>query len=240
VKLAVLGASGRMGRQVLELAAADPAIEVVAALDAGDDLAAGLAAAEVYVDFSAPAATRAAAKLAHPGLAAVIGTTGLGDADRAALDALAARAPVLVSANFALGVNLLFALAESAARALPGWDAEIVEVHHKHKRDAPSGTALALGDAVARGRGVRLADVARTARSGDVGPRPAGQIGLSAVRGGDVVGEHALTLYGPDERIELGHVASSRAIFAAGALRAASFVAGKPAGHYAMRDVLGL
>jgi 4-hydroxy-tetrahydrodipicolinate reductase len=255
LRLAVVGASGRMGQAVLELAARQADVEVVAAIDAPgsasvgrqiggaavtDDLIGGLAGVDVYVDFSAPAASRAAAQAAVAGTAAVIGTTGLGVDDQAALDGLATRAPVLWSANFSLGVNLMLALVETAARTLPGWDAEIVELHHKLKRDAPSGTALALGEAIAAGHAVRLADVARTVRSGQVGQRPAGEIGLAAVRGGDVIGEHTVYLFGDGERIELGHKATSREIFAAGALRAARFLAGKPAGRYAMRDVLGL
>jgi 4-hydroxy-tetrahydrodipicolinate reductase len=254
VRLAVLGASGRMGRAVLELAAADPDLEVVAAIDAPggaaigqriggarvtDDLASGLAAAEVYVDFSAPAATRAAAHSAPAGLGAVIGTTGLGAEDAAALAGLAARAPVLISANFSLGVNLLLALAEQAARALPGWDAEVVELHHRRKRDAPSGTALALGGALAAGHAVALDQVACTARSGDVGPRPDGQIGFATVRGGDVVGDHTVMFLGEGERVEISHKATSRLNFAQGAVRAACWLAGREPGLYTMQDVLG-
>jgi 4-hydroxy-tetrahydrodipicolinate reductase len=204
------------------------------------DLGSALAGCDVYVDFSAPGATRAAAHLAPRGVAAVVGTTGLGPEDRAALDGLAARAPVLESANFSLGVNLLLALTADAAAAVPGWDAELVELHHRRKRDAPSGTALALGRAIAGARGVALDAIARGGREGDVGPRPDGELGLHAVRGGDVVGEHTVCFFGEGERIELTHRATSREIFAAGALRAAAFVAGKPAGRYAMRDVLGI
>jgi 4-hydroxy-tetrahydrodipicolinate reductase len=256
IRLAVVGASGRMGRAVLALAGSAPDVHLVAAIDSpgspalgsrvGDleitsDLAAGLAAAQVYVDFSAPVATRAAAALAaQAGVAAVIGTTGLDADDQAVIAALALRAPVLQSANFSLGVNLLLALVEDAARALPTWDAEIVELHHRAKRDAPSGTALALGHAIAAGRGLDLAAVQRTTRTGDVGPRPEGEIGLQAVRGGDVIGEHTAYLFGQHERLELSHRATSRDVFAAGALRAATYLPGHPPGLYTMRGVLGL
>jgi len=257
VRVAVLGPSGRMGRRVLELAAASGELEVAAAIDApdsplvgqsiggvtiGGDLAAGLRGCEVYVDFTTPAATEAAARAAAGArIAAVVGTTGLGAAAERALDELAAVAPVLVAANFSLGVNLLLILAETAARALgPAVDVEVVELHHKHKRDAPSGTALALARALAAGRGQDLDQVLRTERSGEVGARPGGEIGVMAVRGGDVVGEHTAYLFGDGERIELTHRAASRDLFAAGALRAAAWLAGRAPGRYTMRDVLGL
>ncbi len=258
LRLCVLGPGGRMGAQVLALAAGDPAVEVVAAVDrpgagivgsevapgviAGDDLGAGLARADVYIDFTSPGATAAAAQAAvERGVAAVVGTTGLDAGARAALDALTARAPVLVAPNFSLGVNLLFALAETAARALGDeFDLEVVELHHKRKRDAPSGTAIALAQALARGRDLDYDDAHRYAREGDVGLRPDGEIGVAAVRGGDIIGEHTAYLIGELERIELTHRAASRSIFAAGALRAARWLRGRAPGHYAMRDLLGL
>jgi len=206
------------------------------------DLSAAMAEADVYVDFSVPQGTLAAAKAAlEPATGAVIGTTGLDTETAAAIDALATRAPVLVAPNFSLGVNLLLVLAEQAAAALgDDYDLEVVEAHHRHKRDAPSGTAIAIADALARGRGWELDDVKRYTRDGDVGPRPDQQIGVSTVRGGDVAGEHTAFFFGDAERIELTHRAGSRSIFAAGALRAAGWLAGKPPGHYSMRDVLGL
>ena len=150
-------------------------------------------------------------------------------------------APVVVAANFSLGVNLVLGLVQQAARILgPARDAEVVETHHRAKRDAPSGTALMIARAIAAGHGVDYDTVKRHTRDGDIGPRPRGEIGVSTVRGGDVIGEHTATFFGPAERIEIGHRASSRSIFAAGALRAAAWVVGKPPGRYDMLDVLGL
>jgi 4-hydroxy-tetrahydrodipicolinate reductase len=247
-----------MGQALLVAASARPELRIVATVDhpgapglggatadgvvASDDLDHGLGACDVYVDFTTPAATAAAATAATRfGRAAVIGTTGLDAEAEAAVAALAAVAPVVVAANFSLGVNLLIGLVGQAAKVLgPDWDAEIVEVHHRHKRDAPSGTALALAHAIAHGRGVDYNAVKRHSRDGEVGPRPAGEIGVSAVRGGDVVGEHTALFLGAHERIELAHRATSRAIFAIGALRAASWVAKRPPGRYDMQDVLGL
>ena len=258
IRLAVLGPSGRMGRRVMELAAARGDLVLAAAIDhptsalvgqrVGDvpvtgDAVAALRGCQVYVDFTTPESTEAAARAATRagGVAAVVGTTGLTASAEAALGELAAVAPVLVAAHLSLGVNLLLVLAETAARALgPAFDLEIVELHHKHKRDAPSGTALALARALATGRGRPLDDILRTTRSGDVGPRPDGELGVLAVRGGDVIGDHTASFFGDGERIELTHRASSRDLFAAGALHAAAWLAGRPAGRYSMRDVLGL
>jgi 4-hydroxy-tetrahydrodipicolinate reductase len=248
-----------MGRALIESAAGLADVQVVAAVDrpgasglgaaiaagvviATADLAVGLGACDVYIDFTSPAATRAIADAAvghHR--AAVIGTTGLGADDEAAIDRLAHVAPVVVAANFSLGVNLVLGLVRQAARALgPTWDAEVIETHHHAKRDAPSGTALAIARAIAAGHGVDYDQVKRHARDGDVGPRPTGEIGVSAVRGGDVVGEHTAYFFGVGERLEIGHRATSRTIFAAGALRAAGWVVGRPPGRYDMLDVLGL
>jgi 4-hydroxy-tetrahydrodipicolinate reductase len=248
-----------MGRRVIELAAGRDDVQVHAAIDRPDspligqvlddgvvvtaNLEAGLAGCEVYIDFTTPEATAAAARTARQagGVAAVVGTTGLGAAAQAELEQLGAIAPVLVAANFSLGVNLLLVLAETAARALgPDFDFEVVELHHRHKRDAPSGTALALAQALATGRGSKLDQVLRTARAGEVGARPPGEIGVFAVRGGETIGEHTAYLIGDSERIEISHRAASRDLFAAGALRAALWMAGRPPGRYAMRDVLGL
>lgn len=258
-RLAVLGAGGRMGRAVAAelaregapaaLAAAcerpgSPAVgeEIAPGVAVGDDLGAALAACDVYIDFTGPAATATAAReAARVGAGAVVGTTGLGDDAEDALAALAAAAPVLVAPNFSLGVNLILELAESAARALGSdFDLEIVEAHHRHKRDAPSGTARALAGAVAAGRGLRADEAARGGREGDVGPRPREEIGVHAVRGGSVVGEHTAHFLGEGERVEIAHRAESRGIFAAGAVRAAAWLAGRPPGRYGMRDVLGL
>ncbi|HWK89708.1 MAG TPA: 4-hydroxy-tetrahydrodipicolinate reductase, partial [Longimicrobium sp.] len=201
-------------------------------------------AAGVVIDFSAPELLRRLLEMhgeAMQGVGLVVGTTGLMPEEEAMLRQQAERSPVLRSANFSVGVNLLLALAERAAAVLgDDYDVEIVEAHHRRKVDAPSGTALALGESVAKGRGVGLADVRVDGRSGRPGERPRGQVGFHSVRGGDIVGEHAVMFIGERERIELGHVAQDRALFAEGALRAARWVAGRPAGAYTMTDVLGL
>lgn len=195
--------------------------------------------ADVAIDFSHPSGLAAAVpQLGSTAL--VSGTTGLDAAATEAIDRHAARAPVILAPNFSTGVNVLLDLVTRAARALPDYDIEIVESHHKHKRDAPSGTALALGHAAAAARGRKLEDLAVHGRSGDTGERPAGQIGLHALRLGDVAGEHEVFLAGPGERIALAHLATSRATFARGALRAARWIVGRPPGRYHMADVLGL
>jgi 4-hydroxy-tetrahydrodipicolinate reductase len=203
-----------------------------------------LRAADVVVDFSAPELLRRVLDMhadTLAGKALVVGTTGLGDDVGGLLARQAERSAVLQAANFSVGVNLLVALAERAAQVLgDDYDVEIVEAHHRRKVDAPSGTALALGEAVARGRGVRLGDVRVDGRSGRPGERPRGEIGFHSLRGGDVVGEHRVMLIGDRERIELAHLAQDRALFAEGALRAARWIAGRPAGTYTMMDVLGL
>ena len=247
-----------MGRAVIDAAAGRSDVRVAAAVDQGDapglgsaitrdvivssDPTAGLDASDVYVDFTSPAATRAFAQLARERRTpAVIGTTGLAPGDEAAVAALAEVAPIVVAANFSLGVNLVLGLVRTAARVLgPEWDAEVVETHHRAKRDAPSGTALMIARAIAAGHGVDYDAVKRHTRDGDVGARPRGEIGVQSIRGGDVIGEHTAMWFGPAERIEISHRASSRAIFAAGALRAASWVVGKPPGRYDMLAVLGL
>ncbi len=257
MRVVVPGAAGKMGKMVIEAvlaaggsvagaversghaaigAAAAPGVQV------GDDFAGALRAADVYIDFTAPEATgghvEAAAEL---GVAAVIGTTGLGPEARAAIMRAGARIAVVVAPNFSLGVNLVCALVEEAARVLgAGYDLEVVETHHRQKRDAPSGTALAIGEALARGRGLDLGTARRAGRDGDVGARPPGEIGLHAVRGGDVVGEHTAFFFGDGERVEITHRATSRSVFAAGAVRAAAWAIGQPPGVYSMRDVLGL
>lgn len=256
-RLCVLGPSGRMGRAVIDAAAGRGDVRITAAVDRADapglghsvagvvvgaDLRAGLGAASVYVDFTTIASTLVAAQVARElGRAAVIGTTGLSPADEAQLDELARSQPIVVASNFSLGVNLLTGLVRKAAQALgPTWDVEVVETHHRAKRDAPSGTALTLAQAAAAGHGVAYDAVKRHGRDGEVGARPQGEIGVHAVRGGDVVGEHTVSLFGAGERLELSHRATSRTIFAAGALRAAAWVVGQPPGRYDMLDVLGL
>ena len=256
-RVLILGPSGRMGRALLEATAGRDDLVLAAAVDrdgapglGGDvapgvrsttDLGAGLTACDVYVDFTAPAATTAVARAAATRRrAAVIGTTGLGRDAEAAIAELAAVAPVVVAANFSLGVNVVLGLVQRAARALTEWDAEVTEIHHKAKRDAPSGTALAIARAIAAGRGVDYDQVKRHTRDGDIGPRGASEIGVSALRGGDVIGEHVAYFFGTHERIEIAHRATSRHIFAAGALHAAAWAVRQPPGRYDMLDVLGL
>ena len=262
MKLAVLGATGRMGRLVVQAALEQGDVELVAAVtragsasigtDAGV-LAHGRACgvpiaavgpgcfgtADVIVDFSLPEGLAEA--LPHVGERALVsGTTGL---DAALVDRVreqAGRGPVLLAANFSTGVNVLQHLVAEAAAALPDYDVEIVEIHHRLKQDAPSGTALALGRAAAEARGVALDEVERHGREGRTGVRPAGEIGFHPVRGGDVVGEHTVWHAGAGERVLLGHVASSRLTFATGALRAARWLHGRPPGSYGMAHVLGL
>jgi len=268
VRLAIAGAGGRMGQALVEAALADPGVALASALDvpgspmlghdAGErfgratgvdtvsDIAAALTGADVLIDFTRPAGTLAhVAACEAAGTGMVIGTTGL---DAAAKDRLAAagkRIPLVFAPNMSVGVNVLLELARLAAERLgPAFDVEILEMHHRHKVDAPSGTALALGEAVARGAGVRLCERAVYAREGVTGERKGGTIGFATLRGGDVVGEHSVIFAGAGERVELTHKAASRQNFAAGALRAAKFVAERRArdehGLYDMADVLGL
>lgn len=259
VRVVLSGATGRMGTTLAALAAERGDVRVVGGIgrqpergcDIGcpvvetpEEAAALLREAQVVVDFSSPELLRRLLEVhagALGGVALVVGTTGLSESDQRVLAAHAERAPVLQAANFSVGVNLLLALAERAAAVLDDdYDVEIVEAHHRRKVDAPSGTALALGEAVARGRGVVLDDVRVDGRSGHSGERPRGQVGFHALRGGDVVGEHQVLLIGERERVVLGHVAQDRALFAEGALRAARWIAGREPGAYTMREVLGL
>jgi 4-hydroxy-tetrahydrodipicolinate reductase len=268
IRVAIAGAGGRMGQTLIEATLATPQLRLAAALDvtaspmvgldAGarcgqltgvvvrSDIDAALADVDVLIDFTRPDGTLAhLAACARHGVAAVIGTTGLSDVHKQTLGDHARTIPVMFAANMSVGVNVLLSLVESAARQLgPDYDVEIVEMHHRHKVDAPSGTALRLGEAAAAGRGRHLADCAVYAREGQTGERPPGAIGFATLRGGDVVGEHMVVFAGTGERIEIAHRATSRHNFAAGALRAAEFVAARraagQAGLYDMRDVLGL
>jgi 4-hydroxy-tetrahydrodipicolinate reductase len=253
------GATGRMGTTLGALIGEDASLVLLGGIgkvpERGCDIGcpvvetpetagAFIARAHVVIDFSAPELLRRLLEMHGEhlhGKALVVGTTGLGDEERRLLDEVASRTAVLQAANFSVGVNLLVALAERAAAVLgDDYDVEIVEAHHRRKVDAPSGTALALGEAVARGREVELAAVRVDGRSGRPGERPRGEIGFHALRGGDVVGEHRVMFIGDRERMELAHLAQDRALFAEGALRAAKWLAGRPAGTYTMRDVLGL
>ena len=209
---------------------------------ADESIEALFAASDVVIDFTSPQATLAhAAEAARTGKALVIGTTGIDAEDRARLAEATSSAPILFSANMSLGINLLLGITRQVAAALgEDFDIEIVEMHHRHKVDAPSGTALALAEAAAAGRGVRLEDVADRGRDGATGARRRGAIGLAALRGGDVVGDHQVIFAAPGERIEIGHRASDRGIYARGAVTGALWLAGRKPGLYGMADVLGL
>jgi 4-hydroxy-tetrahydrodipicolinate reductase len=258
MRVAVVGASGRMGRAVVRLALEQgmTIVGAVGAADVGRDVGelAGVGAlgvrverevrslaaagAEVAIDFSAPAATVELAGVAAEkavGLAVVSGTTGLGAAEVEALGAAAAKVPVLWEPNMSVGVHVLSELVRRAVAALSDWDVEIVEAHHKMKVDAPSGTALRLAETAQAARaGTHLVH----GRAGKPGARPASEIGMHAVRGGDVVGDHSVHLLGGGERLELVHRATSRDVFAHGALRAARWIAGRAPGRYTLTDVL--
>lgn len=265
VKIGIVGCAGRMGRMLIqEVLAAEGCVLAggtereggdAVGRDLGDLVGAGplgvlvgsdpktlFEHADAVIDFTSPAAT-----VEHAALAAetrkihVIGTTGLDAGQQALIGQKAGRAAIVQAPNFSAGVTMMLALVEQAARALDdSFDIEIIEMHHRHKVDAPSGTALGLGKAAAGGRGVTLEDVWRKSRDGHTGARPKGEIGFATLRGGDVVGDHTVVYAADGERIEITHKAASRAIFAKGAVRAAIWAAGKPPGLYSMKDVLGL
>jgi 4-hydroxy-tetrahydrodipicolinate reductase len=252
--IGVAGAAGRMGRAVTAALAGRRDASLAAAFDRPGlggvrvgETALGerddAADCDVVIDFTTAAASADLADwVATRGAPAlVIGSTGWTVGEEARLAAAARRAPIVRSGNFSLGVNILAGLVEAAARRLEAadWDAEIFEAHHRMKADAPSGTALMLGEAVARGRGVALADVAVRARDGAVGPRPSGAIGFSVMRAGGLVGEHQVVFASDSETLTLSHSARDRSLFAAGAVKAALWVAGRPPGLYDMMDVLG-
>ena len=242
MKVAILGAAGRMGRMLMKPAEADANLEVVAKVDVVDGYdTTWPAGTEAVVDFSFHAAVAPnVEKAAAEGVAYVIGTTGLTAEEQARVDACIGKIPLVQAANYSLGVNLLLALVRQAAAVLgPQYDIEVVEMHHKHKKDAPSGTALMLANAAAEGRAVKLDDVACYGRRGLVGERPEGEIALHALRGGSVVGDHTVMFAGDLERVEITHKAQSREAFAAGALRAALWAVGRKPGKYDMRNVLG-
>jgi len=256
MRAVIVGIAGRMGEEILRLAP-DAQVEVVGGTSTGrraaeaanrlgipveTDLGRALdRGAEVVIDFSSPGACVAGARIcAERGVPFVSGTTGLDDAQLAVLREAAGRIAVLHAPNMSVGIHLLLRLVEEAAQALgEGFDVEILEAHHRHKKDAPSGTALRLAETVALALGRDLREVGRYGREGLVGPRSAREIGVLALRGGDVVGDHTVFFLGEGERVELTHRASSRSAFAKGALRAARWIVGRPAGFYGMRDVLG-
>ena len=263
--IVITGASGRMGQMLARLVLDSDQMRLVGAVDrpgsawigrdlgeamggaplgitVTDDAVEAIAGAQAVIDFTSPAATVAFAELAAQARAVhVIGTTGLEPADLAKIKAAARHAPIIRAGNMSLGVNLLVGLTRKVAAALgEDWDIEVVEAHHNRKVDAPSGTALMLGEAAAEGRGHNLDDLRTPAREGITGARQAGSIGFSAIRGGDIVGEHDVIFATAGERVILRHVATDRAIFARGALRAALWGQDKGPGEYDMADVLGL
>ena len=265
MRLVVMGAGGRMGRTLVKAITEAQGVTVCAALEragsaalgkdtgelAGvgplgvpvtDDALTAVVDADGIVDFTAPAATvEMAALAAQARIVHIIGTTGLQPADLAKIEAASRHAPIVRSGNMSLGVNVLAVLVQRAAKALAAdWDIEIVEMHHRMKVDAPSGTALLLGEAAARGREIELAEHSARARDGHTGARKAGDIGFAALRGGTVIGDHSVIFAGAGERIELVHRAEDRSLFANGAIKAALWARGRKPGQYSMLDVLGL
>ena len=238
--IGILGSAGRMGKAIARAVEEHESARLAGAAGKGDNFAALAAACDVLIDFSTPDALHAHLDAAvNAGTPIVVGTTGLTDEHERALHQAGDRIAVLASANMSLGVNLLAHLVrEAAARLGPDWDIEIVEMHHRHKVDAPSGTALLLGSAAAQGRGVDLAQVSDRGRDGITGARTPGHIGFASLRGGSVAGEHLAIFAGEGERIELGHRAENRDIFARGAVRAALWLKDRPAGLYSMADLL--
>ena len=263
LNIVIAGSTGRMGYALLEAVLSDTELKLHGALDqascpalgrdagefsgrsSGVSITSGQAAikgADVLIDFTVPAATVAHAKVcADAGVSMVIGTTGLDPEQTKAVHAAAKKVPIMWAANMSLGINILLALVEKTASMLdPAYDIEIVEMHHRHKIDAPSGTALALGKAAAAGRKVELEKVWRKSRDGHTGARPAGEIGFATLRGGEEVGVHTVMFAAAGERLELNHRSFSRETYASGAVRAALWLKGKKPGLYGMKDVLGL
>ncbi len=264
MRIIITGAAGRMGQMLIRAVAQAEGVRLVGATErAGSpaiDQDAGLLVglemlnvhvkdhlnlcdeADVLIDFTAPEACLSHAKfVAEHEMAMVIGTTGFDAEQQAELNSILKNTPTVVAANYSVGVNLALSLIEQAAKVLSAdYDAEIYEAHHKHKVDAPSGTALAMGKALAAGRDVKLDDVAVYSREGMTGARESGSIGFSVVRGGNIVGDHKAMFIADEERIEINHFASDRMVFAKGAVRAALWLAGQGAGRYDMQDVLGL
>lgn len=238
MKIAIVGAAGRMGQKLIELAKGTE-LEVVSKVDVAEGYEKTWSAVvEGVIDFSYHTGVPAAiTKAAEEGIPYVIGTTGITSEEQKAVDAAAKKIPVVQSGNYSLGVNLLLGLVEKAATILgPEYDIEVTEMHHKHKKDAPSGTALMLAKAAAKGRGAAPDFV--YGRKGDIGERPQGEIAIHALRGGSVVGDHTVMFAGDLERVEITHKAQDRAAFAAGALKALAWAKGKTSGIYTMRDVL--
>ena len=242
VRLLINGAKGRMGQTLIACAEADPALEVAAAIDLGDDFVSAIGKCDVVVDFTHHSVIEPVlARCVEHRKTLVIGTTGHTDAQAAAIRHAARQIPIVFAPNFSVGVNTLFWLTRKAAEILgPSFDLEVVEMHHRLKKDAPSGTAKRLAEILAEVRQLNYAEDARHGRHGIVGERTSDEIGVHALRGGDVVGDHTVIFAANGERVELTHKASSRETFARGALRAAQWAHGRAAGLYDMQDVLGL
>jgi len=241
-RIIITGSKGRMGRALIGCAAQHPNLQLVGQIDQGDDLKLVIDQGDVVIDFSSHSATPGIAALcAEHKKAMVIGTTGHSDEGKAQIAGFQSRIPIVLSSNFSTGVNALFWLARKAAEILgPGFDLEIIEMHHRLKRDAPSGTAKTLAEILAAVRQQQLERIVRHGRSGIVGQRTSEEIGIHSMRGGDVVGDHTVVFANVGERVELTHKASSRETFATGALRAAEWVATQKPGLYDMQHVLGL
>jgi 4-hydroxy-tetrahydrodipicolinate reductase len=241
-RIIITGSKGRMGKALLGCAAHFPALQVAGQIDQGDDLRSVIDKGDAVIDFSSHSATLALATIcAEHKKAMVIGTTGHSDETRSQISGLSAKIPIVLSSNYSTGVNTLFWLTRKAAEILgPGFDLEVIEMHHRMKKDAPSGTAQTLAEILAEVRRQQLDRVIRHGRSGIVGERTSEEIGMHSLRGGDVVGDHTVIFATPGERLELTHKAASRDTFANGALRAALWVAQQKPGLYSMQDVLGL
>lgn len=243
LNLLITGKSGRMGQALLQAAAANPNVTVTATHDAGEDLDAAYQNAGCAIDFTVHSFTRQVVETAlKQGKSLVIGTTGHTDEERAFIREASGSLPIVFASNYSVGVNTLFWLTRHAARILTQdrFDIEVVEMHHKHKIDSPSGTARTLLEILNQETGTSYQDDITHGRLGNIGPRKPKEIGMHTLRGGDVVGDHTVIFAADGERVELSHKASSRMTFAAGAVRAAVWLQGKPAGLYDMQDVLGL
>ncbi len=241
-RILIVGSKGRMGEALTRLAGQDPKLELVAGIDKGDNALDFIDRCDVVIEFAHHSLSSELAKItADHGKAMVIGTTGHTADERTAIETTARRIPMVFAPNFSVGVNLLFYLTQIAAETLgENYDQEVVEMHHRQKLDAPSGTARRLGEILAETSGGTYDELTVHGRHGDVGARPRRVIGMHALRGGDVVGDHTVHFSAVGERLELTHRASSRDTFASGALRAAQWVRGQKPGLYSMQDVLGL
>lgn len=242
IRCAIAGAGGRMGRTLIEAVEAAPDVELVAAFDIHDDVEAALKNADCLIDFTRPEGTLQHLEICRRhGVHMVIGTTGFSGEQKQQIEVTAKSIPIVFAPNMAVGVNAVFKLLDVAARILDeGYDIEVIEAHHRMKVDAPSGTALRMGEVVAAALGRSLEDCAIYGREGHTGERPTTQIGFSTIRGGDIVGDHTVLFAGTGERIEITHKSASRMSYALGSLRAARFLQDKKNGLFDMQDVLGL